>query len=72
MIHDDYRIQSIAFAPSLGSATVVARSIQSVVPSHLDGRPLGRSVTVDERARIVLRRIGTSSRFVVWSLTLLK
>jgi uncharacterized protein YceK len=72
MVHDDYRIVSIALGPSLASATAVAQSIQTVVPSHLDGRPLGRSVRLNERARIVLRRLGKSRSFVVWRITLLK
>jgi hypothetical protein len=72
MIHDDYRILSIAFGPSLASATAVAQSIQTVVPSHLNGHSLGRSVRLNERARIVLRRLGTSKSFVVWRITLLK
>lgn len=72
MIHDDYRITSLAFGPSLMSATAVARSIQTVVPSHLNGHPLGRSVRVNERARIVLRRRSASNSYVVWSITLIK
>jgi len=72
MIHDEYRIVSIAFGPSLASATAVAQSIQTVVPSHLNGHPLGRSVRLNERARIVLRRLGTSESFVVRRITLLK
>lgn len=72
MIRDRYRIASIAFGPSLAGATAVAQSIQTVVPSHLNGHPLGRSVRLNERARIVLRRLGTSNSFVVWRITLLK
>jgi len=72
MIHDEYRIVSIAFGPSLASATAVAQSIQTVAASHLNGHPLGGSVRLNERARIVLRRVGTSERFVVWRITLLK
>jgi hypothetical protein len=72
MIHDEYRIASITLGPSLVTATGVAQSIQTVVPSYLDGRPRGRSIQLHERARIVLRRLGTSGRFVVWSIALLK
>jgi hypothetical protein len=72
MIRDDYRIASIRLGPSLVTATAVAQSIQTVVPSYLDGRPRGRSIQLHERARIVLRRLGTSGRFVVWSIALLK
>jgi hypothetical protein len=72
MIHDDYRIKSISLAPSLATATAVAQSIQTVVPSHLNGDPVGKSVQLNEQARIVLRRIRASDKFVVWRLTLLK
>ena len=72
MVHDDYRIASIDLDHSLARATAVARSIQTVLPSHLNGRPIGRSVRLNERARILLRRLGTSDSFVVWSITLLK
>jgi hypothetical protein len=72
MIRDNYRVASIVLDSSDAGATAVAQSIQTVVPSHLNGRPLGRSVRLNERARIVLRRLGTSKRFVVWNITLLK
>lgn len=72
MLRDRYRITSITLAPSLATATAVAESMQTVVPSHLNGHPLGRSVRLNERARIVLRRIRGSHEFVVWSITLLK
>lgn len=72
MIRDDYRILSIAIAPSRARATAIARSIQTLAPSHLSGRRLGRSVQLDERARIALRRVESSDRFVVWEFTLLK
>ena len=72
MLHDDYRIISIRLDPSYASAVAVVQSTQKVVPSQLNGKPLGRSVELHERARIDLHRIGSSRSFVVWRLTLLK
>jgi hypothetical protein len=72
MMHDSYRIISIRLDPSYASATAVVQSNQKLVPSQLDGRRLGRPVELNERARIELHRIGSSSRFIVWRLTLQK
>jgi hypothetical protein len=72
MLRDRYRITSITLAPSLATATAVAESMQTVLPSHLNGHPLGRSVRLNERAQIVLRRLHGSNDFVVWNITLLK
>ena len=72
MLHDIYRIISIQLDPSYTAATAVAQSNQNLRLSHLDGRPAGRATEVYERAQIDLHRIGTSSRFVVWRLTVLK
>lgn len=71
MIRDNYRIASIILGPSLAIATAVAQSIQTVVPSQLNGHPRGGSIQLHERARILLRRLDASDRFVVWSITLL-
>lgn len=72
MIHDDYRIISIVFGGAKTTATAMAEWDQRVVPSHSDGTPLGRPVTLHERARIQLRRAGASRNFVVWKVTLVK
>jgi hypothetical protein len=72
MVRDQYRILSISLGRSFRAATAVAESIQIVLPSYLNGRPRGRSVHLDERARILLRRIGTSHAFVIWRVALLK
>jgi hypothetical protein len=69
-LDDGYRIVSIRLDPSETSATAVALSNQKLVPSRPDGRPRGRPLELEERARIELRRIGSSSRFLVWRLTL--
>jgi hypothetical protein len=72
MVHDEYRIVSVVLGRSLTTGTAVAESIQTVLPSYLNGRPRGRSIKLDERARISLRRLGTSHAFVIWSIGLLK
>jgi len=70
MIRDDYRIISIRLAATRARATALAQWNQRVVPSHLDGTPRGRAVSLRERARVELRRVGSSQRFVVWRVTL--
>lgn len=72
MIRDDYRITSITFGRTGASATAIAEWDQRVVPSHLDGRPFGRPVSLKEKARIELRRVADSGSFVVWRVTLVK
>lgn len=66
LVADDFRILSVRLDPSYASATAVARGQQRVRPYGRDGQPLGHVVVLDERARIDLRRIGTSNRFVAW------
>jgi hypothetical protein len=63
-------ITSIKVDPSYTKATAVVRSVQRVRP-YRGGRPIGRAVKLDERASIELRRVGTSSRFVVWRVRVL-
>jgi hypothetical protein len=63
-------ITSIDLDPSFTSATAVVRSIQRVRPFE-GGKPSGRAVKLDERARVELRRLGASERFVVWKLSAL-
>ena len=58
-------ITSIKVDPSYTKATAVVRSVQRVRP-YRGGKPIGRAVKLDERANVELRRVGTSSRFVVW------
>jgi cation diffusion facilitator CzcD-associated flavoprotein CzcO len=72
MIRDDYRIVRIRLNPTGTRATALADWNQRVVPSHLDGTPLGRPVSLYERARIELRRADASQAFFVWKVTLVK
>jgi len=63
-------ITSIKVDPSYTKATAVVRSVQRVRP-YRGGKPIGRAVKLDERANVELRRVGTSSRFVVWRVRVL-
>jgi hypothetical protein len=63
-------IASVNVDPSYTKATAVVRSVQRLRP-YRRGKPIGRAVKLDERAKVELRRIGTSSRFVVWRVRVL-
>jgi hypothetical protein len=58
-------ITSIELDPSFTKATGAVRSIQRLQP-YRGGRPVGRTIKLDERANVELRRLGASGRFVVW------
>lgn len=64
-------IRSLRLDPSYVTATAIVVDRQRVQPSRRNGRPLGHEVTLNERARYELRRIGRSDRFVVWRVELL-
>jgi hypothetical protein len=66
------QIISIRLEPSYLRAKAIILDRQRVQPSQRNGRPLGRAVTLKERARYELRRIGRSNRFVVWRVVLLQ
>jgi hypothetical protein len=70
LLGTSYRIVAIRLDRSQTGATAVVRSDQRLVPTGLDGQALGAPVELNERARIELRRLGSSSRFVVWRVTL--
>lgn len=72
MLHNTYRVLSIRFNAARTSATAVAQWNQDVAPSHLDGASIGRAIVLDERASILLHRIGRSPMFVVWKVDLVK
>jgi hypothetical protein len=69
MLSERLRIESVRLDPSYERATALVVANQRVLPSNRNGRPLGRSVVLNERARIDLRRVGRSDRFVVWKIT---
>jgi hypothetical protein len=71
LISDRFQIDSIRLDPSYAEATAIARGRQRVRPYHLNGKPAGRAVELNEKARIELRRVGRTNRFVVWRVKLL-
>jgi hypothetical protein len=72
LLSDDYRILSVRLDPSFASATAIARGLQRVRPYGPDGHPLGHAVSLNEKARIELHRLGHANRFVVWRVTLVR
>src|SRR5581483_7992972 len=59
------RVRAVQIDPSYLTATAVADSKQSVRPYEA-GKPQPKLITLHERARLSLRRVGSSERFVVW------
>lgn len=70
LLSDRFQIRSITLNPSYTEATAVVQGRQRVQPSRANGQPSGRAVTLNERARVQLRRLGNTDRFVVWKVTL--
>ena len=66
-LSSNFEIISVDLDPSFASASALVRSRQRVRP-YRAGRPLGRAVELDERARVELHRLGESEQFVVWRL----
>lgn len=62
-------IVSVHLDPSYLRATAVVTAHDRVRP-YRGGRPLGRAIVSNERARVDLRRLGGKPIFVVWKLTL--
>lgn len=71
-LRDRTRVVSIQLDPSYASATAVVQSDERVAPSNLAGARISKPIELDERARIDLHRIGASTHFVVWRLTVIK
>jgi len=72
MVHETYRISLVRLDPSYTAATAIAQWDQNVAEFHLNGEPDGHAVDLHERARILLHRLGTSSKFVVWKVSLVR
>lgn len=66
LISERFRILSLRLDPSYATVVALVSDPQRVRLIGRDGRPLGRPIVLNERARIVLRRLGRSHRFVVW------
>jgi hypothetical protein len=62
-------ILSVSLDPSYERATAIVRANDRLQPFRA-GRPLGRVIIQNERARVELRRLGRSQRFVVWKVGL--
>jgi hypothetical protein len=61
----DFDVLAVQLDPSYLRATAVVRERGRIRP-YRNGRRLGRTVKVDEKVRIELRRLGGAERFVVW------
>jgi hypothetical protein len=72
MLSGRREIRSIRLDPSYAEATAIVVDLQRVQPSRRNGRPIGRAVVLNERARYELRRVGRSDRFIVWRVVLLE
>jgi hypothetical protein len=69
-LSERFRIVSLQLDPSYASASATVLDDQRAQPSYTNGRPRGRSVTLHERVRLELHRVGGSERFVVWKVAL--
>ena len=66
VVYDGFQITTVTLDPSFTRATAVVVDPQRVRPYGVDGKPLGKAVSLSERSRFVLHRLGNSERFVVW------
>jgi hypothetical protein len=66
VISDSFRIASVTLDPSFTRATAVVVDPQRVRPYGSNGKPLGKPVSLSEKSRFVLHRLGASEQFVVW------
>lgn len=64
-------VVSVAIDPSFTKATAVTRAAGRVRP-YEGGKAEPRTITVHERARVELRRLDRSKKFVVWQVTVLR
>jgi hypothetical protein len=72
LLSDKYRILSLRLDPSYERATAVALGVERVQPYGRDGHPIGHAVSLNEKARVELRRLDGAKRFVVWKVTLIR
>ena len=66
VVSDGFRIDSVRLDPSFTSATAIVIDPQRVRPYGSNGKPLGQPVSLSEKSRFELHRLGSSERFVVW------
>ena len=62
------KIISIELAPSYTNATAEIRDTRSVAP-YKAGKRLGRAIAGTDHSRVQLRRVGSTTRFIVWSVS---
>lgn len=72
MLKDRFRVISATLDPSYAAATAVVIDVERVQPSHVSGKPLGKSVSQTEHVNLDLHRVGDSNQFVVWRAEYLK
>ena len=63
-------IVSVSIDPSFAKATAMTVATGRVRP-YEGGKAEPRTISVRERARVQLRRLGTAKKFVVWKVTVL-
>jgi len=66
VVSDGFRIESVRLDASFTRATAIVADPQRVRPYGSDGKPLGQAVSLSEKSRFELHRLGSSGRFVVW------
>lgn len=66
VVSDGFRIDSVRLDPSFTRATAIVVDPQRVRPYGSNGKPLGKPVSLSEKSRFELHRLGSSERFVVW------
>jgi hypothetical protein len=71
LLHEDFRILSLKLNPSYTGATAVVLDRQTGA-LYENGKRMPRQVRLNEHARIELRRVGTTARFVIWKVALVK
>lgn len=59
------RVRAVQVDPSYATATAVADSKQRVRPYEA-GKPQPKLIALHERARLTLKRVGSTERFIVW------
>lgn len=66
VVSDGFRIQSVTLDSSFTRATAIVVDPQRVRPYGSNGKPLGQPVSLSEKSRFELHRLGNAERFVVW------
>jgi hypothetical protein len=66
VVSDGFKIDSVSLDPSFTRATAIVVDPQRVRPYGSNGKPLGKAVSLSEKSRFELHRLGSSERFVVW------